>query len=148
MPTADTATSWRLASAADDALTSASDARSSAPCNGRPSATPKFSAEQYPPTTMTPPPHDALAASFVWWSLPFVLTTIVSGGATMAALEERSGSLADIALFLLICVTWVRPSAALMLLAHVGSTAIKLSEVRCCCLWCSAALWVPLLIMF
>ena len=54
---------------------------------------------------MTPPPHDALAASFVWWSLPFVLTTIVSGGATMAALEERSGSLADIALFLLICFT-------------------------------------------
>ena len=75
------------------------------------------------------PPHDALAASFVWWSLPFVLTTIVSGGMTMAALEERSGSLVSASLFLLICVTWVRPSTALMLLAHVGSTAIKLSEM-------------------
>ena len=74
---------------------------------------------------------DLLGAFFRWWSLPFVLTTVVTLGSAAGALEERAGTAADVALFALVCAAWWTPTRWRMLSAHLLSCAIKLSDMPC-----------------
>ena len=76
-------------------------------------------------------PSDLLGAFFRWWSLPFVLTTVVTLGSAAGALEERAGTAADVALFALVCAAWWTPTRWRMLSAHLLSCAIKLSDMPC-----------------
>lgn len=67
---------------------------------------------------------DLLGAFFRWWSLPFVLTTVVTGALT-------AGDVGGSALFALVCAAWWTPTRWRMLSAHLLSCAIKLSDMPC-----------------
>ena len=73
---------------------------------------------------------DLLSASFRWWSLPFVLTTLInlSSGAA-GAIEERTDAVVEGLLFVAVATAWWRPTRLRMISAHILSCAIKMSEM-------------------